>query len=70
MTQYKKRGTPARNPQDPRPYATAERKLEGERINAVAGFQRAARRCGKHLGSGCVPGLIEILKSELGGGDQ
>jgi hypothetical protein len=68
MTVRKKRGTPPRNPQDPRRYATAERKREGERINAVAALQRAARRCGKHLGSGCVPGLIEILEAELGGG--
>ena len=70
MSRRKKRGTPPSSPQDPRRYATAACKLEGERINAVAGFQRATRRCGKHLGSDCAEGLIEILRAELGGGDD
>jgi hypothetical protein len=66
MSEPGKPATHAGNAQHPRRYATASRKREAEKVNVISALQRAARRCAKHLGSGCLAGLLEVIRSELG----
>jgi hypothetical protein len=66
MAEPSERVTRAGDAQDPRRYVTPARKREAEKINAISSLQRAARRCAKHFGRGCVEGLLDLIRTEFG----
>lgn len=67
MKRLKKNGTRGHRKQHPRTFMTPEAKHFAECTAALSSFLRSSRRCGKALGLGCVPGLVELLLTELGG---
>jgi hypothetical protein len=64
--QIKHRSRPAAG-QEARRYASPALIREAERTNAVSALRRAARRCARHLGSGCTAGILELVRIELAG---
>lgn len=67
MKKHAKPNTRSRGQQDPRLYITPAAKRYAECVAAVDAFRRTSRRCGKALGRGCTPLLVEMLVAEMGG---
>jgi hypothetical protein len=58
------------SPQDPLAFVGTTHRLRAERQNAITCLQHATRRCLKHFGAACGPGLLAVVARELGAVDN